>query len=107
MKNENQQKMLERFISGLEIAVDTKVSRLSFEEEWSRTGPEGLKHQTLATFLDKVCSPIFSNLTLLKTKSIFWPNYYDVYHSHDRFRREYQEKFDHKPYASPFMTKRW
>ncbi|KAL1857017.1 hypothetical protein Daus18300_010463 [Diaporthe australafricana] len=40
-------------------------------------------------------------------KSIYWPNYYDGYHSFEGFRNEHIETYGHKPYTSPFMTKRW
>ena len=54
MKNENQQKIVEHFISGLAGVLGTQVSKISLEEEWSKAGPEDHKHLTLDKFLDKV-----------------------------------------------------
>ena len=56
MKNEGQQKILHHFVSALEDSICVKVSKVSLEEEWARTGPAKVRHLTLHQFLDKVNS---------------------------------------------------
>lgn len=54
MKNKGQENILDTFVTGLEEAIGVKISKLSFEEEWSKSGPDELKKRTLDKFLDKV-----------------------------------------------------
>ncbi|KAI1116420.1 amidase signature enzyme [Nemania sp. NC0429] len=92
MRNAEQQRMIDSFVEILEAHLNVPVVKLSLEEEWSQSGPSHLRKQTLEQFLDK---------------SIYWPNYFDGYHSYDAFRHEFQQKYGFPPYTSPFMTKRW
>ncbi|KAH6620994.1 amidase signature domain-containing protein [Chaetomium sp. MPI-SDFR-AT-0129] len=92
MRNEGQQKMVSQFLEAVEKRLGCNALHLSFEDHWSKTGPEDLKSTPLQEYLGM---------------SIYWPNYYDGYHTYDKFRDGFQAKFGHPPYASPFMTRRW
>ncbi|GAP92178.1 putative amidase [Rosellinia necatrix] len=92
MSNVEQQRIVDSFVNILEAYLQIPTMKISLEEEWSRSGPADLRSKTLEQFLDK---------------SIYWPNYYDGYHSYDTFRQEFQRKYGFPPYTSPFMTKRW
>ncbi|KAK4194619.1 amidase signature domain-containing protein [Triangularia verruculosa] len=92
MRNPGQQKMVDDFLDVLETQLGLEVWRVSLEDEWSRSGPRELRSITLQKYLDM---------------SIYWPNYYDGFHTYDRFRDDFQQKFGHPPYVSPFMTRRW
>ncbi|KAH6617363.1 amidase signature domain-containing protein [Chaetomium tenue] len=94
MKNKAQQKMVSQFLGTVEQTLGCNVLRLSFEDLWSETGPGHLTSKTLQMYLSR-------------TKSTYGPNYYDGYHTYNKFRDDFQEKFGYPPYASPFMTRRW
>ncbi|KAK4139840.1 putative amidase [Dichotomopilus funicola] len=115
MRNEGQQKMVSQFLEAVEKRLGCNALHLSFEDHWSKTGPEDLKSTPLQEYLGMVSHPpSHSNhptapkcMTTDRSKSIYWPNYYDGYHTYDKFRDGFQAKFGHPPYASPFMTRRW
>ncbi|KAK3297432.1 amidase signature domain-containing protein, partial [Chaetomium fimeti] len=88
MKNEGQQKMVSQFLDTVKQRLGCDVLHLSFEDHWSKTGPEDLRSITLQEYLGM-------------------PNYYDGYHTYDKFRNDFQAKFGYPPYTSPFMTRRW
>lgn len=54
MSNPDQQKMVDRFVAAVEAVLDVKSTRISLEEEWSSSGPENLRNNSLEQFLDKV-----------------------------------------------------
>jgi hypothetical protein len=54
MKNPDQQKMVDHFVAAVEGVLDVKCTKISLEEEWSRSGPEHLRNKSLEQFLDKV-----------------------------------------------------
>lgn len=112
-KNNQQQHMIDHFLDILANSTGVHVQRLSLESEWSRTGPESVRGMTLSKYLDMVClTPVYLPRGICANgfplhQSIFWPNYYDGYHSYDQFRKDHLERYGYKPYTSPFMTKRW
>ncbi len=58
--------MVSQFFQVLEEKLDIKVLKISLEDAWSQTGPEGLKSKTLGKFLDKVRSVSnYSPLTVI------------------------------------------
>ena len=46
--------MVERFVEAIEQVLHIKCTKISLEEEWSRSGPEDIRTMTLEQFLDKV-----------------------------------------------------
>ncbi|KAI0388525.1 hypothetical protein F5Y17DRAFT_452464 [Xylariaceae sp. FL0594] len=74
MANKQQQRMIDAFVDIMESYLKVPVVRLSLEAEWTRSGPVGHRSKSLKEFLDK---------------SIYWPNYYDGYHSYDAFRQDF------------------
>ncbi|KAK0750252.1 amidase [Schizothecium vesticola] len=89
--NDAQQRMIDAFLAALESYLGLKHQMVSLQEEWAQTGPKTLRHKTL---LD-----IFKSAKLL--------NFYDNKHNFDKFRAEYQKKFEKSAYISPSHLKRW
>lgn len=56
MGNTSQQKMVEMFLQAVEDELEVKATRISLEEEWSKTAPPGLRNTTLDKYLDKASS---------------------------------------------------
>ena len=54
VKDEGQQKMVEAFLEALEQVLGVTHTKISLEEEWARSGPDGLRDQILEHYLDKV-----------------------------------------------------
>ena len=68
MKNEGQQKMIEAFLEALEQVLGVTHTKISLEEEWTRSGPSKLRDQTLEHYLDKVGAARLQNVYMLMRK---------------------------------------
>ena len=54
MRNKGQQKMIDEFLEIPKQYLHLNIVRLSFEEEWSKNGPESLRAMSLEKYLEMV-----------------------------------------------------
>ncbi|EED22766.1 amidase, putative [Talaromyces stipitatus ATCC 10500] len=92
IKNEKQQKMIDKFTSCLETFLGTTRTEISLSNEWTKSAPEPLRGTKLADYL---------------RKTGYWINMYDGYHNFGEFRDLYEQKFNEAPYISPVQTSKW
>ncbi|OQE91376.1 hypothetical protein PENNAL_c0009G09116, partial [Penicillium nalgiovense] len=71
--NVNQQRMIAEFLTALENYLEMKHVPISLLKLWSQTAPQGLRDQTLSSFLHYAPGGV---------------DVYDGYHAFDKFRRE-------------------
>ncbi|KAK0621468.1 amidase signature domain-containing protein [Bombardia bombarda] len=90
--NQAQHGITDKFVSALESLLQVKRTELNFSEEWARSGPQELRSNPLSQCMKGTAGPVTS---------------WEIYHSFDNFRAEYQAKFGKKPYVSPSHLQRW
>ncbi|KAJ9612323.1 hypothetical protein H2200_003920 [Cladophialophora chaetospira] len=90
--NEDHMRHLESFIEDLRTATSAPVERLSIEQRWLESCPEGCEGQDLKSYLSDVVVQTF---------------YHDFCHSQASFRKAYREKYQKEPYVNSFVKWRW
>ncbi|KAI1365578.1 hypothetical protein F5Y08DRAFT_352689 [Xylaria arbuscula] len=92
MANDEQQRLVERFVSDLESYLGVNVTRMSIAERWKNCPPAEAAGKTIQEFIDKAA---------------YNPFYYDGYHEYSAFREEYENKFGKPVYVGPYMRWKW
>ncbi|KAJ3580057.1 hypothetical protein NPX13_g506 [Xylaria arbuscula] len=92
MANDEQQRLVERFVSDLKSYLGVKVTRMSIAERWKNCPPAEAAGKTIQEFIDKAA---------------YNPFYYDGYHEYSAFREEYENKFGKLVYVGPYMRWKW
>ncbi|KAK3935820.1 amidase signature domain-containing protein [Diplogelasinospora grovesii] len=90
--NAEQMKLIDAFIVDMEATFGVKVEKVSIADTWQASPPTEANHAPIKEYLKDVAVNTFV---------------YDVYHTMDKFREEYHEKFDREPYVNPVTRFRW
>lgn len=106
--NPAQMKVIEKFTRDLESTLGVKRTEISLSETWSSMPPAAAGSETLDEFLDEVsCSRYPSICYVIPSQAGWAPVFYDAYHNLDTFREDYKERFDKKPYVTPYNRWKW
>ncbi|KAF2818873.1 amidase signature enzyme [Ophiobolus disseminans] len=87
-----QQSMSDDFISIIEEFLGVKKTPISMTDTWASNPPSEAGAKTLQEYLEM---------------SAVWPMYDDTYHTFDKFRKDYRDKFGKDAFVGPYMRKRW
>ncbi|KAF2120079.1 amidase [Lophiotrema nucula] len=90
--NPPQTHLIEKFISGLESALDTTRTKVSLADLWKTDCPDGKEHDDVAKYLD--------------TAGIY-PFYYDQYHNLADFRNGYAREYGKPPFVHRALLWQW
>ncbi|MCJ1384206.1 hypothetical protein MMC17_007322 [Xylographa soralifera] len=93
LKIEGEQKRLvDGFVRDLESALGVERTVLSLSRVWETTAPENLAKQGLQEYMQNAPTHAF---------------FYDLYHNFDKFREDFDAKYNKAPYVSPMLRWRW
>ncbi|KAF2653457.1 amidase [Lophiostoma macrostomum CBS 122681] len=90
--NPAQSHLIEKFVTGLELALQTKRTKICLAQLWKEDRPDGEEHDGIAKYLD--------------TAGIY-PFYYDQYHNLADFRSEYKKKHGKPPFVHRALRWQW
>ncbi|KAI9712290.1 MAG: hypothetical protein M1820_001503 [Bogoriella megaspora] len=92
ISNSDQKRVIERFMSYLELYLKVERKIVSFDELWDSAPPEEAKGHSVQEYMQGVCRNSF---------------FYDDYHNFDKFREDHQRGYSTDPYVSPPVRWQW
>ncbi|KAJ2980269.1 hypothetical protein NQ176_g2746 [Zarea fungicola] len=90
--NPAQTRLIDKFVTGLESALQISRTNVSLADLWKRDCPDGAEHEDIAEYLE--------------TAGIY-PFYHDQYHNLESFRSEYEEKYGKPPFVQRALHWQW
>ena len=104
-----QKRLIDEFVKDLESGLGVSRTILSLTREWEVSAPENLAKQGLQEYMQNVCtsfsSHLPSHLDLIQAPTHAF--FYDLYHDFDKFREDFDAKYNKAPYVSPMLRWRW
>ncbi|KAF2205659.1 amidase signature enzyme [Delitschia confertaspora ATCC 74209] len=92
IKNEEQIRIIDSFVTDLEIFLGVSSERISFDESWDSVPPPEAGGLRLQEYMKDASRDSF---------------FYEDYHNFGLFRQEYHDKFGKAPYISPPVRWQW
>ncbi|KAK0701218.1 amidase signature domain-containing protein [Apiosordaria backusii] len=92
ISNKTQLDVIDKFVEDLESSLGVPAEKVSFNDLWESTTPGAANGLSLQEFMKDASRNSF---------------FYDDYHSFDKFRADYFEKFGKRPYISPPVRWQW
>ncbi|KAG9251982.1 amidase [Emericellopsis atlantica] len=92
--SQEQTKVIDRFVAGLEGALAVKRTAISIAERWAEDSPDGQEHHDISKYLET-------------KKAGIYPFFYDSYHALESFRNEYKEKYGKAPFVHRYVHWQW
>ena len=104
-----QQRLIDGFVEDLEYALGVKKSIISLSKEWELSYPGDLTKQGLQQYMKNVCTILPTHFTpcLDIIQAPTHAFFFDLYHDFDRFREDFNAKYERAPYVSPMLRWRW